>query len=197
MSYQGITFSCLYSAVTFFAWPAKDFFKIIGAFLFGAVASTFFIWIAELINAAVLFHMSRRLGQDFVESRTKGKWINFSNKVDKIGFGDLLALRAIILVPFRFSDLGFGLSKISFRKYFAAVALGSPIRILMVQFFLVILGDSISGNPILMANILIEYLFTHPNVFGILFIFSLIYLIATVILIFRLKRILFSEQKAT
>ncbi len=187
---QGLAFSLLYSFVTFFVWLAKDVFKILGAVLYGAPLSSLFIWIAEIINATVLFHLGRKLGRDYVEKKTQGRFKGFDNRIGAIGFGDLFVLRAIILVPFRFLDLGFGLTKINFRRYLTAVIWGSPLRIFIIQFTLVILGDSLMKGPQEVVNTLLAYMQSSPAVFLSLFIFSCLYLIATVILIIRLKKII-------
>src|SRR3989338_4040229 len=65
---SAIIFIVLYVLVSFFIWIAKDIFKAIGALLFGAYLSTFFVWLAEMINASILFNLARILGRDFVKN---------------------------------------------------------------------------------------------------------------------------------
>ena len=65
---SGAIFVLFYVIVSFFVWIIKDILKVVGALLFGAYLSTFLIWVAEMINAALLFNLSRFLGRKFVEN---------------------------------------------------------------------------------------------------------------------------------
>lgn len=181
-AFSGIVFVWLYVGVTFFIWPAKDFFKIIGAVFFGAYLSTLFIWAAELANAVLLFYLSRKLGRNFVEAKTKGKWLKLDERLGNLRFWDLFALRAVILIPYRCLDLACGLTKIPFKKYFMAVVFGSPLRIFFLQFFLALLGESFLRN----IGALADFLHTHNFVS----LACVIYIFSSVILIFRLKKII-------
>ncbi len=180
---SGALYSLLYVVITFFVWAAKDIFKIIGAILFGAYWSALFIWFAEFLNSILLVILSRRLGRTFVSTKLRGRFRNLDKKIKVFSFLDLFLLRAIILVPYRFLDVAIGLSKISPKKYFYAVALGSPIRILYIQFFLSLLGSAVFKNP----QIIAKYL--EGNV--VVAVFCSVYFFLTVFLIFRLKKRIF------
>ncbi len=52
---SGFVFIGLYAGVKFFAWIARNILKIVGAIFFDECLSIFLIWIAEIINAFVLF----------------------------------------------------------------------------------------------------------------------------------------------
>ncbi len=177
---SGLLFVLLYVGVTFFVWLAKDLFKVVGAFLFGAWWSTFFIWIAEMINAAILFHLSRFLGRDFVQKRLLKKSEFLNDRISSRGFWGIFALRAIPVVPYRFLDLLAGLSTISFRKYFIIVLVGSPLRIFWIQFVLEGVGEVVLKNP----TVLMDYLLKNQG----MFLWSFTYLIAAIILLINLKR---------
>ena len=177
---SGPVYIFLYIIVTFFAWLAKDIFKIIGAVVFGAYVSTFLIWMAEMGNAFVMFHFSRKLGRGYVESRLKGRLAYLDQKIDQSGFWGLFILRAFPLVPFRFMDLAAGLTKISFRKYFLIVFISSPLRIFWVQFILAGVGKAIFQRP----EILVEYLTQNTIIFNV----SVVYLFLAVVLLFVVKR---------
>ncbi len=71
---SGVIFILLYVVLTFFIWfGPKDVFRLSSAVLFGAYVSTVLVWIAEMINAAVLFIFSRKLGQEFIEQKFRVK----------------------------------------------------------------------------------------------------------------------------
>lgn len=177
--YAGVIFVILYCTVTFFIWFSKDAFKLLGAVLFGAISSTLFIWAAEIINAFILFNLSRYLGRDFAEKTLKEKFNNLDDKLGRVSLFWLFLFRVAPLIPFRFLDIASGLTTISFRKYLAIVILGSPIRIFWVQYVLTGVGKNIFTNPYALS----EYLVQNKT----LFIFSLAYLILVILVLFKIK----------
>jgi uncharacterized membrane protein YdjX (TVP38/TMEM64 family) len=177
--YASLIFLILYIIVTFFIWLSKDAFKFIAAILFGAYISTFLIFIAESINAIILFNLSRYLGRGYVEKNLKGKYNNLDQRLGGVNFFWLFLFRSAPLIPFRFLDLACGLTRISFKKYILAVILGSPLRIFWVQYVLTGVGKSIFNNP----YVLTEYLMRNRS----LFIFSLIYLILVILVAVKIK----------
>ncbi|MDD5166093.1 MAG: VTT domain-containing protein [Candidatus Omnitrophica bacterium] len=178
--YAGIIFVVLYVVVTFFVWLSKDAFKFIAAVLFGAYMSTLFVYLAEIINAVILFGLSRHLGRGFVEKHLQAKYNNLDKKLGSINFFWLFLFRVVPLFPFRFLDLACGLTRISFKRYFLAVILGSPLRIFWVQYVLSGVGKSIFHNPYALS----EYLLQNKP----LFIFSFAYLILAILVAFKVKR---------
>ncbi|MFC1704080.1 TVP38/TMEM64 family protein, partial [Candidatus Omnitrophota bacterium] len=172
-------FVLLYVAGSFFIWVIKDPLKVVGAFLFGVYVSTFLIWIAEMINAVILFNLSRRLGRNFVESKLQGGFANLDKKIGHSGFWGVFALRAIILIPYRVLDLVAGLTSMSFRQYFLAVAFGSPLRIFIIQFVLGVISVNFFQEPALFYKEFQGYLVGNPAIL----IFGLVYTIAIIMTI--------------
>lgn len=177
--YGAVIFVFLYVSVTFFVWFAKDAFKIIAAFLFGAFISTLLIWLAEIINAFILFFLARKLGRSFIDRSLSGKYNKLDDKLAGLNFFWLLTFRAVPLIPFRFLDLASGLTRISFKRYLLAVVLGSPLRIFWVQYVLVGVGKNILTNP----EALSQYLVTNK----ILFLFSLVYFVLVIVVAQKAK----------
>jgi uncharacterized membrane protein YdjX (TVP38/TMEM64 family) len=175
-----ITYIFMYVAVTFFIWLSKDIFQFIAAVIFGPFLSTMLVFLAETINAAILFTLSRYLGKGFVDSFLKGSPRDFHNKISRSNLWTLFTLRAVPLVPFRFLDLACGLTKIRLSQYLMVVVLASPARIFWVQYILSGLGEAAFKNPGLLVNYLLEN--------RIAFIWSFAYLVLAVILAFKLKR---------
>jgi len=147
LAVSGLVFVVLYVGVTFFAWLTKDWFKIIGAVVFGAYMSTLLIWIAEVINATILFNLSRKLGRGFIEEKFKGRFGKLDTLIENHGFWSIFALRIIPVVPFRFLDLIYGLTKVPLKQYLTIVLLASPLRIFFIQFVLAAVGESILQSP--------------------------------------------------
>ena len=177
--YSGIIFIISYVIVTFFIWLSKDVFRFMAAVVFGAYLSTLLIWIAETINAFILFYLARSLGRDFVERSLKASTINLDGRLGRVTFFWLFMFRATPLLAFRFLDLGAGLTKISFKKYLAAVVLGSPLRIFWLQYILAGVGKSLFSRP----GALTEYLLAHK---AILYS-SFIYIVLVVLVASKLK----------
>ena len=177
--YSGILYIALYVVVTFFIWLSKDVFRFAAAIVFGAYWSTLFIWIAETINAVILFYGARFLGRNFVENSLKGGLKNLDQRLAKINFFWLFMFRATPLIPFRFLDLGLGLTRINFLRYMWAVIFASPLRIFWVQYILSGVGKSIFSCPYALSG----YLNQNRNVF----IFSLIYFLAVILVTLKLK----------
>ncbi|MCF7877196.1 MAG: VTT domain-containing protein [Candidatus Omnitrophica bacterium] len=129
-------FIVFYVAGTFFIWYLKDPLKIVGAVLFGAYLSTLFIYLAEIINAYIFFKLSRLGGEAFFEKKLKGRFKKIYQKIGNLNLGWIFLIRAVPLIPYRVLDLGFGLSKLSFKKYLVVVILASLPRIFWIQFIL-------------------------------------------------------------
>lgn len=178
--YSGLIFVILYVIVTFFIWLAKDVFRFMAAVLFGPYISTLFVWIAETVNAFILFYFSRLLGRSFVEESLKDRHNKLDKRLGEVSFPWLFLFRATPLVPFRFLDLACGLTKISFRRYLIAVILGSPLRIFWVQYALAGAGEALFKNPYALA----EYISGNRP----LFLGSLGYFVLVIVVAIKIKR---------
>jgi len=67
---SGLIFLLLYVGLTSFCWVGpKDVLRIASALIYGPMVSTLFVWLGELGNATVMFHMSRFFGRGFVEEK--------------------------------------------------------------------------------------------------------------------------------
>lgn len=147
LAVAGPAFVVAYVVVTFVIWFSKDLFRIAGALVFGPYWSTLFLCVGELINACILFRLSRRLGRAWVDRRVSDKHRTLDERLKKLGFSWLLLFRATPLIPYRFLDLAAGLTAMSFRRYFAACLLGTPPRVFWLQFILATVGRTILTDP--------------------------------------------------
>lgn len=177
--YSSILYILLYVIVTFFIFFSKDLFWLMGAVLFGATLSTLLICIAEVINAFILFNLTRHLGRAYVEKKVTGKYKEFDDKLGRINFFWLFIFRAAPLIPYRFLDLGAGLTRIHFRRYLAAVVLGSPVKMFWIQYILYGVGKSIFDNPYILTGYFL-------NNKGLLF-FSLIYVVLAIMAVLKIE----------
>jgi uncharacterized membrane protein YdjX (TVP38/TMEM64 family) len=173
-------FITIYVVLTFFIWFSKDILRVIAAILFGAYFSTLFVVIAETINAFILFGLARTLGRGFVEKNLSGKALSLDQRLGQMNFLWLFLLRTTPLVPFRFLDLACGLTKIPFRKYLAAVVLGSWVRVFWVQYPLAAVGQAVFERPAALS----EFMAKNSTFFWA----SLAYLGLVIVVALKLKR---------
>ncbi|MBN1869280.1 MAG: TVP38/TMEM64 family protein [Candidatus Omnitrophica bacterium] len=188
LALSGTIFVLLYVLTTTFVWfGPKDVLRISGAILFGAYVSTVFVWIGEMINAAVMFYLSRILGREYVQQKFGVKPMELDQVKDDSSFLGVTALRINPLIPFRFMDLGYGLTQISFRKYLCAIMVVSFIRILWLQFILAGIGTSLFED----VSAMLDYFLANPVVAlysGMYFLAVIILMIAAVTARFLRKR---------
>lgn len=179
---SGAVYVVLFVGLTLLVWFSKDGMMILGAWLFGLWGSTLLTFIAESLNAVVYFILARKLGRGYVEEKMTGKWQGLDRRLSGASFTDLILLRAVILVPYRFLDLAFGLTNISLKRYMTAVIAGSLPRVLMRQYFLVyilhLINDQQAFTQFVEANLWLSFV-------------CLGYLVVWFILLFRLKKLVF------
>ncbi len=178
--WAGIIFIAAYVLVTFFFWFSKDVFRISAAFLFGAYLSTLFVFIAEALNAIILFSLARALGKDFVESKLGKRSSGLYQRLSRLNYFWLLGFRSAPFIPLRFLDLSAGLTAMGLARYMSVVMLATPLRIFWVQFILAGVGKSVYFQPEAVTN----YLFANKGVF----VLTLVYLILIILVAFKLKK---------
>lgn len=176
---SGIVFIIIYVAATTLIWLGpKDILRMLAALFYGPYLSTWLVYVAEMGNAFILFSLSRKLGREFVVSKLKGKIKRLDELTAYSSYWGIFAMR-VFLVPFRFMDLGFGLTKISFKKYLAIIAVASPIRIFIFQ-YLLSLGKDVYLNPAMLA----DELSSDSRMIW----FCLIYVVGATVFLFVFKR---------
>jgi len=178
--YGALVYILLYVLVTFFIFFSKDIFWVVGAVLFGAYFSTLFISIAETINAFILFYLSRYLGRAYLSKSLKGKYKDLDRRLGRISFFWLFIFRAAPLIPYRFLDIALGLTRIHFRKYLAAVILGTPVKMFWIQYILAALGQAVLRDP----KSLVGYFLYNRAILW----FSLMYLGLIILVVFKWHR---------
>lgn len=176
--YSSILFILLYVLSNFFiTGDPKEILKLVSAIIFGAYFSSILIYIAEIINATLFFYLSRFLGKEFAEKYLKGRFKNIYEKVGGLSFFWIGLVRLSIIIPYRVSDICFGLSKISFKRYIFAVLVFSFPRIYFLQFLIS------SLKKFSLDKVLIYFQENHY----ISFLF-LIYTILSIFIILKLKK---------
>ncbi len=178
--FSGLLFVFIYCFLSFFIWVGpKDILKIAAAGIYGAYLSTFFVYIAEMINLILLFTLSRKLGREYVETKIKGKASALDETISSTGFWSIFALRIFPIVPFRFLDLAFGLTKIRLARYLGISMIASLPRLFFVQFFL-----SLGLETVMNPTEFNKYFMEHPLVMNV----SFVYLLFAIAAVFLWKR---------
>jgi uncharacterized membrane protein YdjX (TVP38/TMEM64 family) len=179
--FSALLFIVLYVGVTFFVFFSKDIFWITAALIFGPIYSALFIFIAEAINAFILFHLARYLGRTYVAKSLTEKYKTLDERLGRISFFWLFVFRAAPLIPYRFLDLAAGLTRINFPRYFTAVILGSWVKIFWIQYILFGVGESALRNPLCLA----DYFLNNSR----LLMLSFVYVILVIMAFFKIKKI--------
>ena len=168
---SGGIYIVLYVLISTFLWfGPKDIFRVVGALVFGGYWSALWVWIAEMINLVIMFQMSRRLGQAFVERRLGRRRANFQRMKKTTGVLGIAALRLPPLIPIRMLDLGFGLSKVPLRRYWLVCAIVTFPRILWQQVILDVMGGHLFDGIAVMT----DYMSDHMEVIVISLIYFLL-----------------------
>lgn len=176
---SGGIFIILYVVLTSLIWIGpKDFFRLSSALIYGAYISTVLVYIGEVINAVIIFTLSRKLGRGFVESKLKGRMKQLDQTFADASFWWIFTMR-LFVVPFRFLDMGCGLTPIPLRKYLLIVVTASPVRLFLFQYLLT-LGADMIRDPLRLA----EHLADHPWILGMNFVYA----VGIVFVLFLLKK---------
>lgn len=120
-------------------------------FLFGIFTGLVTVWIGATLGACAAFLVGRTVARDWVSSKISGKE-NFTavdDAVGKEGFKIVFLMRLSPIFPFNFLNYALGLTKIKFRDY----AVASAIGMIPAEFMYVYLGsaarslaDAAAGN---------------------------------------------------
>lgn len=174
---SGLIFVAIYVATTTFIWLGpKDVLRISSAIFFGGPVSAVYVTIGELVNAFVMFHLSRSLGREYVVEKFKGK----AREIDQMGRDHsalgMMAWRINPLIPFRLMDLGYGLTNTPFHKYITMIAAITFVRVLWLQMILAGIGTAILSD----MSAIYDYMSGNLQVIQISAVYFLAVLITTI-----------------
>ncbi len=106
-----------------------------GGAIFGVARGMLFNTIGANLGAFFAFLVARYLGRDFVAKILKGKAAALDEKIGEHGFGTMLYLRLIPLVPFNALNFSAGLSRVSLRDYVLGTLIGMIPGTLVYTYF--------------------------------------------------------------
>lgn len=114
----------------------------VGGLLFGTLGGTLIVVGVATLSSLIPFTLSRNLGQEWVESKLKGKRLAdiYSQSGSEGGFIFILMMRLIPVLPWEVQNYVAGLTKIRLPVYILATVLG----IIPGSLGLVLLGDAVT-----------------------------------------------------
>ncbi|UCF19932.1 MAG: TVP38/TMEM64 family protein [Gemmatimonadota bacterium] len=106
-----------------------------GGAIFGVARGMLYNTIAANLGALLAFLLARYLGRDFVARIIKGRSAALDQKIGEHGFGTILYLRLIPLVPFNALNFAAGISRVSPRDYVLGSLIGMLPGTLVYTYF--------------------------------------------------------------
>jgi uncharacterized membrane protein YdjX (TVP38/TMEM64 family) len=106
-----------------------------GGAIFGVARGMLFNTLGANIGALLAFLVARFLGRDFVARLLKGRAAALDEKIGERGFGTILYLRLIPLVPFNALNFAAGISRVSLRHYVLGSLIGMLPGTLVYTYF--------------------------------------------------------------
>lgn len=129
-----LVFVPLYAISVSFGMPGT-IPTLAGGAIFGVARGMLYNTIAANLGALLAFLVARYLGRGFVAKVLKGKAAALDEKIGDHGFGTILYLRLIPLVPFNALNFGAGLSRVSLRDYVLGSLIGMLPGTLVYTYF--------------------------------------------------------------
>lgn len=116
--------------------PLPGFVPAISAgFIFGALEGSIYTYIGNVAGSLLVFWISRRYGRMILEKFTEPKKIEKYEKMIARRENILLFAYVFPILPVDIISGAFGLSKIGFKKFAAAVAVGFIVHVLILNLF--------------------------------------------------------------
>lgn len=118
-----IVFIIMFTLVPLTLFP-DAVLALAGGMIFGLYKGFIFIMIGAICGATLSFYISRFLGKGSISKFIKKDINCFKNGIEKKGFLIILLLRLIPLLPFDVISYGAGITKIKYKDFICATALG-------------------------------------------------------------------------
>ncbi len=112
-----------YAVATVFLVPGVAL-TVLGGVVFGAAIATLLVVVGATLGAVAAFAIARQLGRERVQRLVGGRLRRADEWIGRKGFGTILLLRLVPLVPVNALNYAAGLSGVSPRDYAAATAVG-------------------------------------------------------------------------
>lgn len=160
-------YASIYIFVSVAPTPARDLVKLVGALIWGILASSAILWIAETLTAIISFWLSRLMGKAFIDRIIGNRASSLQDRLRHAGVKTIVFLRLLPIVPWRYLNFGSGLVDLKFRDFFIGSIIGIIPRTLLVQYLFAELGDRfLSEKTNSLYLLLFSVLFTLTVLIG-------------------------------
>jgi uncharacterized membrane protein YdjX (TVP38/TMEM64 family) len=131
-----IAFIAIYAIACILAIPAS-IFTLGGGFLFGFVWGSIYVLAGAMVGAVGAFLVGRYFARDWVARRIEGnvKFKAIDEAIQREGWKIVLLLRLAPVFPYAVLNYGFALTRVSFRHYALATAIGIIPAMLAFVYF--------------------------------------------------------------
>ncbi len=102
----------------------KALLTALGGALYGLWLGALLSWAAAITGATVAFWLGRLLGRDAVDRLTRGRLARADRLLSEHGFGAVVAVRLVPVLPFTVINYASGLTGVRWPHYLAGSALG-------------------------------------------------------------------------
>jgi len=123
--------------------PGRDIFKLVAAGAWGWWLSTIYILAGEALAAMVAFFLARLLGKEFLDVILGDKIKPVYKKLNKSGFRNVVILRILPIIPYRFFNFAAGVTELKVSTYFGGSLVGIFIRTLIFQTIFSLFADKL------------------------------------------------------
>lgn len=130
-----IIYVLLYAINTVSILPPIAFMSLSAGFLFGPIFGFIALTLGSFLGTSATFFIARYFGGEFVDKLTKGRAVEFQQKLSKNGFLVILPIRLIGFPPWELVNYASGLSKISYKDYISATMIGIMPAVIIQVFF--------------------------------------------------------------
>lgn len=120
----GLVFLLFYAAVVAFSLPAGSLMTVLGGFLFGTLAATFYVVIGATLGASAIFLAAKTALGESLRRRLGPGFERIEAGFNRDAFSYLLFLRLVPLFPFFLVNLAPAFMGIRLRTYFLTTLIG-------------------------------------------------------------------------
>ncbi len=153
-----VGFVIVYAVTTSFGLPGT-IITVAGGLIFGRWLGTVLNIIGATLGASGAFWIARLVARDTLSEKFQGqKWFEkFNAGMEKDGFNYLLFVRLVPVFPYNGINFGAGLTKISFKDYITATAIGIIPGSFVFTNAAAEIGESASGGGIFSPGVMLAF----------------------------------------
>ena len=119
-----LAFMLVYALIVTFSIPGAVFITLLGGFLFGVVAGTFYVVISATVGATLIFLIVQTAVGQWLAKKASGWVMRMEQGFQRDAFNYLLFLRLVPIFPFWVVNIVAAVLNVRLRAYFFATLFG-------------------------------------------------------------------------